>query len=283
MGDAALPIQYEPIVEAAYRLFDDGERRWRDVDIAEWLGLEQPRNIRQVIQDNRADLERHGKLHVARAVSGERGPAATEYWLNFKQSMRLCTYSRTPRSADVVTAMVNVFDNVVNGGIATMPRMEIRALEIAADRIVAPILKEQREFHSEALTRMERHEVRLITVEREILDMRKEMGGKRRAFSTETRRRYIGTVEAHYNGYCPCCRAVQVVRDGKLLPGAEFDHWHHPSKNKAHQGWITCEQCNQRLISDSEFKSAKYGAFHSFHDALAAYDGQIRAQSSLFE
>lgn len=96
-----LPVLFEQTVAAAYRQFDDGVRRWRDVDFAEWLGLEQPRNIRQLIEANRAELEEHGKLHTVRAVSGERGPAAIEYWLTFLGARCWCKPTRPAAFAAV--------------------------------------------------------------------------------------------------------------------------------------------------------------------------------------
>jgi hypothetical protein len=272
--------RFEPIVEAAYQPCDDGVRRWRDLDIAEWLGLEQPRTIRTVIENNRSELELHGNLMALPSYSGERGRPGTDYWLIFEQAMVLCAVSRTPRAVEVRTVMVQVFTKVVNGGISTLPRMELRALEVAADRIVTPILVVEREFHSQVLTRMDRHEGRLAFVEHEMVDMKKALGSKRRDFTEKVRHQYIGTVTQYYNGKCPCCRKVLIVRDGQLLSNAEFDHWHSPAKRRADQGWLICSQCNAQLYGDSEFKTAKYGAFTAFQDALSVCIQEARDQGS---
>ena len=65
-------------------------RRRLNLDIAEWLGLSRPRDIRGVITDeaNFAELERHGKVRSETALKepGQRGFAATEYWLNLEQA-----------------------------------------------------------------------------------------------------------------------------------------------------------------------------------------------------
>src|ERR1700676_2408993 len=78
--------------------------------------------------------------------------------------MKICTFSRTPKADDVCTVMIRVFSRVVNG-ISTEPRMEPRVLEVAADRIVAPILREQREFHSQVLVRMDATDHRVANME----------------------------------------------------------------------------------------------------------------------
>jgi hypothetical protein len=63
---------------------------------------------------------------------------STEYCPNFEQAMVICTLSRAPRAEDVRYVMIQVFSRVVSGG-ATVPRMELRALEVAADRIVSTL------------------------------------------------------------------------------------------------------------------------------------------------
>lgn len=278
--------QLVPIVEAAHRRFEDGIPRWRDLDIAEWLGLTDIHSIRTTIQANREELERHGEVSERQSeTSTTGGRPATEYWLTFAQAMVICSQSRTKRARDVRTVMIQVFDKIVNGGLATLPgsdlRAEVRALEVAADRIVAPILKEQREFHSQVLGRMDRHEGRLARVEHEIVDIRRHGVSRRHDFAPDVRKRYIATVEHHYNGLCPCCREVPVTSEGSLLPGAEFDHWHHRSTNRSDKGWIVCAQCNQKLFSDPDFKDSKWAAFGAFHDALNAYDKRVLKQGRL--
>jgi hypothetical protein len=132
--------------EMAYRTCEDGVGRWPDLQIAEWLGFERPRKIRSLVKRNMALLERHGVCSTVVQTSGSQGGRPSHgYLLNFEQAMKICTLSRTPKADDVCTVMIRVFSRVVNG-ISTEPRMELRVLEVAADRIVAPILREQREF-----------------------------------------------------------------------------------------------------------------------------------------
>lgn len=54
------------VVQAAYRQFEDGVRRWRDVDLADWLGRETPAQIREQIE-----AERAGQVRLYPPMEGE--------------------------------------------------------------------------------------------------------------------------------------------------------------------------------------------------------------------
>jgi hypothetical protein len=75
----------------------DAEPRVRDIRLAERLGFERPRKIRELIERNFAELETYGLLprHRAPIVSGKGGVQWTEeYWLNEAQSSLLCMWSK---------------------------------------------------------------------------------------------------------------------------------------------------------------------------------------------
>jgi len=137
-----VPI-HEEAVAAAYRICEDGMGRWLDLDLASWLGYENLYRIRTLIERNRHELEQHGLLTAVVKSSG--GRPATEFWLNPDQATAACQLARTPMAETVRVMIVKVIGRV-RDGISTEPRMELRVLEVAADRIVAPILREQREF-----------------------------------------------------------------------------------------------------------------------------------------
>jgi len=99
-------------VEAA----GDGEPRVRDVDLAERLGYERPRDVRQLVARNRGELERYGAICERGAVQrsqtptgGAREVEVTECWLNEGQALLVCTLSRTDRAADVREEVIRVF------------------------------------------------------------------------------------------------------------------------------------------------------------------------------
>ena len=48
------------------------------------------------------------------------------------------------------------------------------------------------------------------------------------------------------------------------LPEANWEHWHSPSKNRAHETWIVCRDCNLRLRDDGSFKQKSEVAFNHY-------------------
>jgi hypothetical protein len=55
--------------------------RIRDLDLAEMLERTNPAQIREQIENNRGELQRHA------IIRSERGHPGVEYWLNFKQAI----------------------------------------------------------------------------------------------------------------------------------------------------------------------------------------------------
>ena len=64
-------------------------------------------------------------------------------------------------------------------------------------------------------------------------------------------------------GLCPCCQEVKIVDENGRLPGAGVDHWFSRDRAKAIQVWLVCRDCNLRLSTDTEFKSAFQSAFRA--------------------
>ena len=90
--------------------FIDNEPRVRDVDLATWLGMLHPLNIRAVIAANRLELEMHGSFHLARENPGPLGGRpGRAYYLNEGQALVLCALSRTAKAAEVRKALIDVF------------------------------------------------------------------------------------------------------------------------------------------------------------------------------
>jgi hypothetical protein len=88
----------------------EGEPRVCDVDLALWLGMNQPLNIRELIARNRDELAAYGGL-CSRAINpgplgGRPGKA---YYLNEGQALVICALSRTAKAATVRKALIDVF------------------------------------------------------------------------------------------------------------------------------------------------------------------------------
>ncbi len=103
-----------------------GEPRVRDLDLANSLGFDRARNIRNLIERNLSELGRYGgvllvpsggdSLHgEANSPGGtappppRRGAPGQEYWLNEQQAVLVCMFARTPLAAAVRQQVIEVF------------------------------------------------------------------------------------------------------------------------------------------------------------------------------
>lgn len=88
----------------------DGEVRVRDLDIAERLGFDRPRKIRDLIVRNIGEITAFGICPtVGQNHDGGRGRPSTEYWLNEEQALLVATLSSAPNAAKVRAALISVF------------------------------------------------------------------------------------------------------------------------------------------------------------------------------
>jgi hypothetical protein len=73
-----------------------GEARARDLNIAERLGFDRPRNIRKLIERNLAELQRYGVCATMAQTYGtgtKGGRPTEEYWLNEPQALLIAMRS----------------------------------------------------------------------------------------------------------------------------------------------------------------------------------------------
>ncbi|WP_417794793.1 hypothetical protein [Terasakiella pusilla] len=88
----------------------NGEPRMRDVDIAEALGFERPRVIRELISRCAESLAAFGDIARRTARRANKfNPYTQEYWLNEHQAFYLCTQSKAKRAIKVTQQIINVF------------------------------------------------------------------------------------------------------------------------------------------------------------------------------
>lgn len=96
----------------------DNEPRIRDVDLAERLGYERPRKIRELIKRMVDEGEIVGLLPRPtvgrmRNRQAEREVEVDEYWLDEDQALLVCMRSNAPRAADVRRVMIKVFREAI--------------------------------------------------------------------------------------------------------------------------------------------------------------------------
>jgi len=205
--------------------------------------------------------------------------------LSFGHALLCFTLSHAPGAADVREALIRTFTKVTPGELSTAPRIELRVLEVAAQRIVAPTLSEQREFHSAVLTRMEQTDRRVITIENKLLGIeRASLRFMDKPFTPRTRRLHQLHVWSQYAGMCPCCRIVQIVKEnGERLPACNDEHHSGRAKNKLHQTWTICAECIQRLV-DLDYHGAMHQVFVNYQDSPRHFlSVELKKQSILFD
>lgn len=86
------------------------EPRVRDLDLAERLGFDRPRDIRKLIDRHRVEIDSFGICAtVAQNHSGGRGRPTTEFYLNEEQSLLIATVSNAPAASVVRRALITTF------------------------------------------------------------------------------------------------------------------------------------------------------------------------------
>ncbi|WP_051013530.1 hypothetical protein [Pararhodospirillum photometricum] len=110
------------------------EPRILDLRVAERLGYERPRVIRELIERNREELEGYGALAVRHGKS--RGQEFEEYRLNEAQALLVCMFSKTPSAAAIRREVIEVFMAWRQGTLATSsPSKPSRPLSVREKRL----------------------------------------------------------------------------------------------------------------------------------------------------
>ena len=90
----------------------DGEPRCRDLDLADRLGFDRPRNIRNLIDRNIAEIESFGSaLRREALLTRPQGGTVSvqEYWLNEEQALLVSVLSNAPNAPAVRAMLIKVF------------------------------------------------------------------------------------------------------------------------------------------------------------------------------
>jgi hypothetical protein len=262
----------------------DGAWRIGHVTLARIMKMGHPKKLAERIARHLEWLNKINRLPTVGNRPEGGGREWDEYWLDEPQCLYLLAKSDMPDANDLTVHVVRVFHRVTRGEMSLAPRMEIRALEIAAQQIVAPILAEQRKFHFDVLSRMDQTDRRVIKIEGQLVEIqRASLRFMDKPFTPRTRRIHQLHVWSQYAGMCPCCRVVQIVKEnGDRLLACNDEHYGGRAKNKPHQTWITCAECNQRLL-DLDYHGSKHQVFVNYQDSLRHFlSVELKKQSILF-
>ena len=116
----------------------EGEPRIRDLDLAERLGFDRPRDIRKLIERNMAEVEMMGVCATVAQTSGPKGGRPTrEFYLNEEQSLLVSVLSDAPNAPAVRAMLVRTFVAYRRG------QMEVPTVLTDADsrKVVGGIVK----------------------------------------------------------------------------------------------------------------------------------------------
>jgi hypothetical protein len=243
----------------------DEDPRVQDLRLAEILGLGRLRDVRQLIERNREDLEEYASLRCRTAVIGAGKGAlheVQEYWLTEGQALRICSLSKTKNAKRATKVIIDVFIAWRRGKLP--PRDGEAATFLPAvrqmfDEGLNPIRKEQAE------QRME-----IIKINENVIHVSSRIDAleSRRPIPEDHQQLYRRVVLKFNAGKCPCCRRVTIVNpDGSKTERCHAEHWNGPKQIRKEDCWLTCDKCNQNL-RDIEFKARHRTHFEVFQDNL---------------
>jgi hypothetical protein len=122
------------------RLDESDAPRIRDIDLAERLGFERPRDIRKIIerQISLGNISPSSRATVARKPVGpKRGGeveyTVTEYWLTLEEALFIATQSETKRAVFITKVMIAVFAAVMRGAAVSRENLPPEVTSILAD------------------------------------------------------------------------------------------------------------------------------------------------------
>ncbi|PZU17835.1 MAG: hypothetical protein DI589_25565 [Shinella sp.] len=138
---AALQASGALLSTSDLRVVSEEEPRLQDLRIAEALGFERPRKIRELIVRSMSELTRFGTCATVAHVV--RGNQVTEFWLNEEQALLIATISDAPRAAEVRHMLIKLFVGWRRGQLPPAPQGASRvdpmgaALSGMAERLAA--------------------------------------------------------------------------------------------------------------------------------------------------
>ena len=113
------------------------ELRILDIDLAQRLGFERPRDIRKLINRYSDELDEMGvRATVAQTPSAAGGRPAMAFYLNRKQAIFITTKSETKDAINVTIEIIKKFEAYERGEITSfqIPQSYSEALRLAADQ-----------------------------------------------------------------------------------------------------------------------------------------------------
>jgi len=116
------------------------ETRVLDTELAEALGVDRPRNIRNLIERHREELERYGSLLHIRANLKKPGRPASAYYLNEAQAVLVSVRSDAPNAAAAREAVIRVFMAWRRGELVSPQHLEDQTRDLGISKPITRLL-----------------------------------------------------------------------------------------------------------------------------------------------
>lgn len=232
----------------------EDEPRIRDLELAERLGFERPRDIRRLIERHSEALGR--RVTVTRLSGNRNGQEVEEQWLTEAQALYICAKSEAARAIEITKAVIQVFVAFRKGQL-TRPQEAglgtVEAVTLLGQKIGETILVRVDQRFDTMQTEVNEVKQRLTLIE----------GGKnkRKSRYPADRKDDQFVVRERYNDKCPGCQRWAILdANGEYLPDVEEDHWNHSADRSPYSMWPLCKDCHTRRTA-AEGKTQFHASF----------------------
>jgi hypothetical protein len=263
----------------------DDEPRVRDIRLAEVLGFDRPRKIRELIERHMAELKTFGPSpQVGAMVSLGSGAQreVKEYWLNEAQALLVCTRAETPAAQGVRRQLITIFIAWRHGKLTPSPPMSQADLVEAIGRMTREIfapLAIRFDGHDKAIegvtSEVKVMHIKLTEQSRQIGVIQQTLSTKRKKVNDTTKQDHIYAV-CELGGRCPCCGQNEIVSsDRQMYRGlAEFDHFYQTSRADLMHTWLICTKCHQALTTGRVSRQERETQFKDYHEKRLRLPGR---------
>jgi hypothetical protein len=267
------------------RRFEDGVWRIRDIDLAVYLGMAQPRNLRARIKRSIDALEEFGPIRRTTEVRPEGGADVEEFWLNKKQAYFIVARGETKQADELLIVLVDTFGAFERGElIPSESTVEMVVLDREKNEIAHRFAQlEGRQMRIEGKVdrvdekvdrvgeKVDRMDGKLDTLHAKTDQVLECQQHRRKDVSFRDEMKHQACVQHRWGGICPCCHVVRIVNaDGTRTTEFEIDHYSGRHQPGLTDTWAVCHSCNMKLRNGG-FHRSKFSEFQAYQNTLAAF------------
>jgi hypothetical protein len=264
----------------------EGEPRWLDFDVAEWIGLSDRDEFRRRARKSESTLSKLGVIVSFPITPGTAGGRPSEeYWLNEKQCYYLIARSQqTPRAEEVTIAIIEAAYAFRHGRIGPRGPMPIDQAEFY--KTLVDKLSQIHGDTSETKKELKETKDKVEAIESDVIEIKRFIQSGREDFGSKVT---LAIKRANFEidrGRCSYCAFVQVVEQ---LPGGQYvltksgclDHVHTRNRKDFENAICACKGCNQRREYDASYRKETLILAEAFHLKAARFNPDRKIQKDL--